>query len=89
MDIDNLVKMANRIGEFFAALPDAKEAQAGIAGHLQRFWEPRMRREIVAHVERGGEGLSAIVREAIAAHRDKLAPARHPEAGTTGSRSSA
>jgi formate dehydrogenase subunit delta len=74
MDIDNLVKMANRIGEFFAALPDAQEARAGIAAHLQRFWEPRMRRQIVAHVERGGEGLSAIVREAIAANRQTLAP---------------
>jgi len=75
MDIDNLVRMANRIGDFFAAMPDAQEARAGIAGHLQRFWDPRMRREIVAHVERGGEGLSAVVRDAIVAHRDKLAPA--------------
>jgi hypothetical protein len=35
-----------------------------------------MRREIVAHVERGGEGLSSIVREAIAAHRESLLPDR-------------
>jgi len=75
MDIDNLVRMANRIGDFFAALPDAAEAQAGIAGHLQRFWEPRMRRQIVEHVERGGEGLHEIVRVAIAAHREQLVPA--------------
>ena len=72
MDTDNLVRMANRIGEFFAAMPDAQEAQAGIAGHLQRFWDPRMRREIVAHVEHGGAGLSEIVREAIIANRDSL-----------------
>ncbi len=76
MDTANLVKMANRIGDFFAALPDAAEARAGIAGHLQRFWEPRMRRQIVAHVERGGEGLSSIVREAIEANRQTLAPDR-------------
>jgi len=76
MDTANLVKMANRIGDFFAALPDAAEARAGIAGHLQRFWEPRMRRQIVAHVERGGEGLSGIVREAIEANRQTLAPDR-------------
>lgn len=74
MDIDNLVRMANRIGEFFAALPDAHEAQAGIANHLQRFWDPRMRREIVAHVANGGAGLNEIVREAIAANRDELVP---------------
>jgi formate dehydrogenase subunit delta len=76
MDTANLVKMANRIGEFFAALPDAAEARAGIAGHLQRFWEPRMRRQIVAHVEQGGDGLSEIVREAIEANRQTLAPDR-------------
>lgn len=75
MDTANLVKMANRIGDFFAGFPDAAEARAGIAGHLQRFWDPRMRRQIVDHVERGGEGLSEIVREAIAANRDTLAPA--------------
>ena len=75
MDTANLVRMANRIGEFFAAAPDAQEARAGIAGHLQRFWEPRMRREIVAHVDGGGAGLSEIVREAIAAHREALLPA--------------
>ena len=75
MDSDNLVRMANRIGEFFAAMPDAQEAQAGIAGHLQRFWDPRMRREILAHVEQhGGTGLSEIVRQAIASHRDQLLP---------------
>lgn len=74
MDVANLVRMANRIGEFFAAMPDAQEAQDGIAGHLQRFWEPRMRREIVAHVERGGAGLSEIVRQAIASHREQLLP---------------
>ena len=75
MDIDNLVRMANRIGDFFAAMPDEQEARAGIAGHLQRFWEPRMRREIVEHVEqRGGAGLSPIVHEAIAASRDELLP---------------
>ena len=74
MDTDNLVRMANRIGEFFTAMPDAQEAQAGIVGHLQRFWDPRMRREIVAHVEHGGAGLSEIVRQAIASHRDQLLP---------------
>lgn len=78
MDIDNLVRMANRIGEFFAAMPDPHEAEAGIAGHLQRFWDPRMRREIVAYVEQqGGKDLSAEVREAIMAHRDTLAPVAH------------
>jgi formate dehydrogenase subunit delta len=74
MDIDNLVRMANRIGDFFEAMPDADEARAGIATHLQRFWEPRMRAAIVAHVRAGGAGLHAIVAEAIRRNADTLAP---------------
>ena len=74
MDIDNLVRMANRIGDFFEALPDADEARAGIATHLTRFWEPRMRAAIVAHVQAGGRGLHGIVAEAIRRHASQLTP---------------
>ncbi|MFZ4758445.1 MAG: formate dehydrogenase subunit delta [Burkholderiaceae bacterium] len=70
MDIDNLVHMANRIGEFFAAMPDHDEACEGIAQHLQRYWEPRMRRALQAHVTSGGGvGLSPLVLEAV---RDRM-----------------
>jgi hypothetical protein len=37
MDIDNLVHMANRIAEFFEAMPDQAEAREGVAQHLQRY----------------------------------------------------
>lgn len=77
MDIDNLVRMANRIGDFFDALPDADEARDGVADHLKRFWEPRMRREILRHLdEAGGAGLKPIVVEALHKHRARLAPAQ-------------
>jgi len=73
MDIDNLVRMANRIGDFFEAMPDADEARAGIAQHLQRFWEPRMRNELVAHLDTGeASSLKPIVSEAIRRHRALL-----------------
>ncbi len=65
MDIDNLVHMANRIAEFFEAMPDHDEARDGVAQHLQRYWEPRMRRELVAHVQLSqGAGLRPLVLEA-------------------------
>lgn len=65
MDIDNLVHMANRIAEFFEAMPDHDEARDGVAQHLQRYWEPRMRRELVAHVQANqGAGLRPLVLEA-------------------------
>jgi len=74
MDIDNLVHMANRIAEFFEAMPDQDEARDGIAQHLQRYWEPRMRRELVAHVQANqGVGLRPLV---LAAVRERIqAPA--------------
>lgn len=57
--------MANDIGHFFAANPVRADAVAGIADHLRRFWDPRMRRQIVAHVQGGGAGLDPMVREAV------------------------
>ncbi|SDC49049.1 formate dehydrogenase delta subunit [Cupriavidus sp. YR651] len=73
MHIENLIKMANQIGGFFEAMPDRDEALADIASHLKRFWEPRMRRALLAHVDvHGGEGLDAIVLTAIARHREKV-----------------
>lgn len=75
MDTDNLIRMANRIGEFFIAMPDHDEAVIGIATHLQRFWEPRMRRELFAYLDAtGGEKLAPIVLEAVTNHRAMLAP---------------
>jgi formate dehydrogenase subunit delta len=66
MDTDRLVTMANEIAAFFAAEPGGPAAAGQMAGHLRKFWDPRMRRAIVAHFEAGGEGLSALAREAVA-----------------------
>lgn len=67
MDIHHLVAMANQIAEFFATSnTERAEAVAATAQHLRRFWEPRMRRDIIAHlVRKGGEGLSDIARDAV------------------------
>jgi formate dehydrogenase subunit delta len=66
MDIDNLVHMANRIAEFFEAMPDRDEARDGVAQHLKRYWEPRMRLELLAHVQANqGAGLRPLVLEAV------------------------
>jgi formate dehydrogenase subunit delta len=63
--VENLVKMANNIEAFFRADPDPEAAVAGIENHLRRFWEPRMRRAIVAYVDAGGLGLGELVVRAI------------------------
>lgn len=73
MDNDNLIRMANRIGQFFSAMPERTEALEGIASHIKRFWEPRMRRQILAHLDQqGGAGLQDIVLEALRQHAPML-----------------
>lgn len=64
MSPEKLAYMANQIGRFFAHQPhDA--AVASIAAHLRRFWDPRMRGTIIAHVTDAGLHLDPLVREAI------------------------
>ena len=46
--------------------PDPDQAANAVAGHLRRFWEPRMRDQIVAHQAKGGAGLSDLARKAVA-----------------------
>jgi formate dehydrogenase subunit delta len=62
---DTLIRMANQIGDFFAAYP-ADEAVPQIATHIKKFWDPRMRKGILTHVaEHAGAGLKPQVLEAI------------------------
>jgi formate dehydrogenase subunit delta len=65
MDVTRLVAMANDIAAFFDSEPDKAVAAEGVRSHLQRFWDPRMRREIIAHVAAGGAGLTATAHEAV------------------------
>ncbi|RJG02616.1 formate dehydrogenase subunit delta [Noviherbaspirillum sedimenti] len=75
MDIQNLIKMANQIGAFFASYPDAQEASSEIANHLKKFWAPGMRKLLLDHVDvNHGDGLDAIVLSAIHTHRRALEP---------------
>jgi formate dehydrogenase subunit delta len=60
--------MANQIGSFFKSQGEAR-AVPGIADHINKFWDPRMRSAILAHWEAGGEGLDPLVRTAMTALR--------------------
>lgn len=63
---EHLVQMANDIGDFFRSEPERKEAVAGIANHISKFWTPRMRQKLMAHLEQHGtEGLDELPREAL------------------------
>lgn len=72
-NVENLVIMANQIGDFFESLKNRTKSLEEISLHLKRFWEPRMRRALLEHVEKnGGAGLKDIVLESIRLHKDKL-----------------
>jgi len=59
-----LVMMANQIGKFYAPQKQV-EPVAAIATHIRKFWDPHMRAAIVAHLDRGGDGLDEPVAQAI------------------------
>ncbi len=56
--------MANQIGAFFNHQEEA-EAVASIATHIQKFWDPRMRKGILEHEAAGGAGLTPRVLAAV------------------------
>jgi formate dehydrogenase subunit delta len=58
MDVSRLVAMVNDIAAFFDSDTDKQAAAEGVRLHLQKFWDPRMRREISAHAGSGGAGLT-------------------------------
>jgi formate dehydrogenase subunit delta len=88
MNIDLLVKMANEIGEFFAGTTDAQGASAEVARHLNRYWEPRMRAQMLSYYEqRQAPGLTPIARGGVALMyaASKTSPAdTAPSAGAGG-----
>lgn len=59
-----LVYMANQIGTFFVS-QGPEEAITGTLAHIQKFWDPRVRSTIIAHLDKGGEGLKPNVKAAI------------------------
>jgi formate dehydrogenase subunit delta len=64
MSPDKLAHMANQIGRFFATQKH-DTAVASITDHLLKFWDPRMRRTIVAQLDDGLGNLDPLVREAV------------------------
>jgi formate dehydrogenase subunit delta len=64
MQPERMVHMANQIALFFASYPK-DEAVAGVTDHFQKFWEPRMRKQIIEYVAGGGGGLHELALEAV------------------------
>ncbi|MEZ5462610.1 formate dehydrogenase subunit delta [Dokdonella sp.] len=66
MDVQRLVAMANDISSYFASDPDREAGVAGVAEHLRKFWDPRMRSQLIAYHRAGGTGLSELASAGVA-----------------------
>jgi formate dehydrogenase subunit delta len=64
MHTETMVHNANQIALFFAGYPH-DEAVAGVADHIKKFWERRMKQQITQYVAEGGAGLHELVVEAV------------------------
>jgi formate dehydrogenase subunit delta len=81
MNIDLLVKMVNEISAFFASTAEAEQAARDVANHIRRYWEPRMRAQMIAYYrEHQGAGLSELAKSAVALLAATPAPAANAAA---------
>jgi formate dehydrogenase subunit delta len=76
MNVEHLVTMANQIADFFISEAGEEAAPKEIAGHITKFWAPRMRAQYIEYVANGGEGLRSAAFKAAAL----LAPVRSASA---------
>jgi formate dehydrogenase subunit delta len=66
MSPEKMIMMANQIATFFKTQPRT-DAPAKIADHINDFWEPRMRTQLIQYATgAGGAGLDPNVVDAIA-----------------------
>ncbi len=54
MPREDLVRMANQIAHFFEPYPES-DAIDGVCDHIEKFWDPAMRRELIAIAAQGGQ----------------------------------
>jgi formate dehydrogenase subunit delta len=64
MSHDKLAYMANQIGRFFQSQKQ-DTAVAAIEDHMLKFWDPRMRKAILAQLAEGSIELDPLVRQAV------------------------
>ena len=74
---DKIARMANQIATAFASRREAEQA-AGVAGHINDYWEPRMRRHLLAQLAADPGGFHPIL---LAARPLIRAPAPAEEGG--------
>lgn len=79
MNPQYLVSMINDISRFYATQDELPAAAAQVESHVARYWEKRMRRQIIEHLGAGGQGMSEVSRAAVLllSREGDAAPAIH------------
>lgn len=66
MNTDLMIKMLNEISAFFDGEDDKEQAARDVKSHVRRYWEPRMRAQLLEYFEqRKGAGLSELAMKAV------------------------
>jgi formate dehydrogenase subunit delta len=75
MSPEKTIRMANQIATFFESQGE-DEALKGFADHINSFWEPRMRAQLLEMLDAGAAGFHPLVlRSAGAIKRPRKQPA--------------
>lgn len=64
MSPDKLRYQANQIATFFASQPEAEQVE-GVADHINKFWDPRMRAQLFEIADESIEGFAPMVVAAL------------------------
>ncbi|RWA77511.1 MAG: formate dehydrogenase [Mesorhizobium sp.] len=70
---EKLVRMANQIATFFHSKP-REEGITGVAEHINKFWDPRMRRQLFEMLDGDPEDFDDLVIAASARIKRPLTP---------------
>ncbi len=65
MKIERLIEMANDIANFFRTEPNHADAVKGVANHICKFWDPRMREQILEYLDTDSDEFDPIVKDAL------------------------
>lgn len=86
MNSQYLVSMINDVSRFYVTQGEFDDAADHVESHIARFWEKRMRHQIIDHLRDGGEGLSDLSRAAVAllVREGDAAPLMHTGEDSTG-----
>ena len=74
MSAEKITRMANQIAQFMESKPH-DEGMTLLAGHINDFWDPRMRRQLFELLDAGGAGFRPLVKEAAGLIRRPAAEA--------------